>query len=59
MKKIILSSIILTLATQFSFAAVPDSIKAMVADFDSIVQVAEKDYAAFKFKVTDFFIFKI
>ena len=53
MKKIILSSIILTLATQFSFAAVPDSIKAMVADFDSIVQVAEKDYAAFKFKVTD------
>ena len=40
MKKIILSSIILTLATQFSFAAVPDSIKAMVADFDSIVQVA-------------------
>lgn len=37
----------------FSFAAVPDSIKAMVADFDSIVQVAEKDYAAFKFKVTD------
>jgi len=53
MRKIILSSIILTLATQFSFAAVPDSIKAMVADFDSIVQVAEKDYAAFKFKVTD------
>lgn len=52
MKKSILS-IILAIAAQFSFADESDSIKALVADFDSVVQVAEKDYAAFKFKVTD------
>lgn len=52
MKKIILP-LILALVFHFSFAAVPDSIMTLVADFDSIVLVAEKDYAAFKFKVTD------
>ena len=52
MKKIIYT-LILTLAAHFSFAAEPDSIMVLVADFNSVVQVAEKDYAAFKFKVTD------
>ena len=51
MKKIIIT-LIFALTAQFSFATEHDSIKALVADFDSIVQVAEKDYAAFKFKVT-------
>lgn len=51
MKKIILA-LILALTAQFSFATKHDSIKALVADFDSVVQVAEKDYAAFKFKVS-------
>lgn len=52
MKRII-HTLILTLVAHFSFAAEPDSILVLVADFNSIVQVAEKDYAAFKFKVTD------
>ena len=51
MKKIILSLILAT-AAQYSFSATPDSIKTLVTDFDSVVQIAEKDYAPFKFKVT-------
>ncbi len=51
MKKIILS-FLLALTVQFSFATERDSLKVLIADFNSVVQVAEKDYAAFKFKVT-------
>ncbi len=45
-------AILLVLGSLCSFAAAPDSIKGLVADFDSIVYMAEHDYAAFKFKVT-------
>lgn len=38
---------------QATIGRAPDSIKQGLSDFDTIVQVAEKDYAAFKFKVTD------
>ena len=49
MKKIIIF-LIFALTAPFSFAI--DSLKVLIADFNSVVQVAEKDYAAFKFKVT-------
>ena len=46
MKKIILS-IILTLAAQFSFAAVPDSLKKALEDYYYLVSFVEKNYAPF------------
>ena len=46
MKKIILS-IILTLAPQFSFAAVPDSIARNLEDYDYLTNFTEKNYAVF------------
>ena len=52
MKKTIIIALLVLVAIASS-AAVPDSIRRNMEDFDAIVQVAEKDYAAFKFKVTD------
>ena len=53
MKKKIIITILFAIVCFAANAAVPDSIKQKLADFDTIVQVAEKDYAAFKFKVTN------
>ena len=43
MKKIILS-LILALAAQFSFAAVPDSLKKDLEDYDYLVSFVEENY---------------
>ena len=52
MNKIIIT-ILLVLVTLAASAAVPDSIRQNLADFDSVVYMAEHDYAPFKFKVTN------
>ena len=51
-KKTILTAL-LALVTIAVTAAVPDSIRRNLADFDSVVYMAEHDYAPFKFKVTN------
>ena len=50
-KKIILTALF-ALFTLSASSTTPDSIKAFLADFDSVVYMAEHDYAPFKFKVT-------
>jgi len=45
--KIIILSIILALAAQFSFAAVPDSLKRDLEDYDYLVSFVEENYAPF------------
>ena len=51
-KKSIITAL-LTLFALVASAAVPDSIRQNLADFDSVVYMAEHDYAPFKFKVTN------
>jgi hypothetical protein len=46
MKQIILS-LILALATQFSFAVAPDSLKRDLEDYDYLVSFVEENYAPF------------
>ena len=46
-KKIILSTIIFALAATFSFAAVPDSLKKDLEDYDYLVSFVEENYAPF------------
>jgi hypothetical protein len=46
MKKIILS-LILAFTAQFSFAAVPDSLKRDLEGYDYLVSFVEKNYAPF------------
>ena len=50
-KKNIITAL-LAVVTLAASAAVPDSIRRNLADFDSVVYMAEHDYAPFKFKVT-------
>ncbi len=45
--KIIILSFILALAAQFSFAAVPDSLKKDLEDYDYLVSFVEENYAPF------------
>ena len=49
-KKTIITAL-LALVSMAATAAVPDSIRRNLADFDSVVYMAEHDYAPFKFKV--------
>ena len=51
-KKTIITAL-LTLVSLAASAAVSDSIRQDLADFDSVVYMAEHDYAPFKFKVTN------
>lgn len=51
MKKTIITAL-LAVVTLAANATVPDSIRRNLADFDSVVYMAEHDYAPFKFKVT-------
>ncbi|MBQ7156655.1 MAG: hypothetical protein IJR86_02505 [Bacteroidaceae bacterium] len=44
--------VLFTFFSHATSAAVTDSIKVLVADFDSVVYMTEHDYAPFKFKVT-------
>lgn len=50
-KRTIISAL-LALVSLVASAAMPDSIRQNLADFDSVVYMAEHDYAPFKFKVT-------
>ena len=51
MKKTIITALLALVAIAAN-AAVPDSIRQNLVDFDSVVYMAEHDYAPFKFKVT-------
>ena len=47
MNKRIILSIILAITAQFSFAAVPDSLKKDLEDYDYLVSFVEENYAPF------------